>query len=59
MDAGDDKLLVVDRNFTLTYTVFNLGTATALDVEVSDIIPDADFEVLEGALEASWDKLEG
>ena len=54
---GTSDVLVKDKNFTVTYTVLNLGEGPAFEVKVQDEWPRNNFVLLEGATEGAWDVL--
>lgn len=56
--VAENDLLVAEKDFTVTYTVFSLGTAPCEDVSVRESVPSTDFEIVEGSPEQFWDKIE-
>lgn len=51
---GTQDILVVGRNFSVTYYVMNLGEGDAINVKVKDDWPFESFDVVEGAAERTW-----
>jgi len=44
-------------NFTVNLTVFNVGEASAYDVNVADNWPEANFDLIDGELLGSWEEI--
>jgi uncharacterized repeat protein (TIGR01451 family) len=51
---GKRNLLVQQRNFTVTYHLFNRGNATAYNVRLTDEWPADTFTVVSGSSLATW-----
>jgi len=47
-------LFALGNNFTVTLSVFNIGTGSAFDVAVSDEWNLEEFELVDGAMSKSW-----
>ena len=53
-----NKFIVEEKDLTIEYTIFNVGTSTAFNVILSDgSFPDGDFEIVRGSYQAKWDRL--
>jgi len=54
----NNKYLVENRDVALSYELFNIGDATAVNVRLNDkSFPATDFEVVSGSYEAKFDKI--
>ena len=56
--SAENDRVVKDRNFTQEYTVYNVGAGPCFDVSVSESVPSAHFEIVEGAPEEFFEKIE-
>ena len=55
---NDEPYLVMNKNFTVAYTVINNGDVAATGVVVKDEWPTSSFTIVEGNAEASWATIE-
>ena len=53
----DDLYIVQNMNFTVIFDIFNVGELIAKEVEITELIRDTDFDVVEGELVKSFDEI--
>lgn len=54
----ESKILAQNVDLTFNYKIYNIGQSAALNVEMKDSNFNDDFEIVKGAAEAKWDKIE-
>ncbi|KAF3822948.1 hypothetical protein GH733_010384 [Mirounga leonina] len=53
-----NRYAVEGRDLTLQYSIYNVGSSAALDVELSDdSFPPEDFGIVSGMLNVKWDRI--
>ncbi|KAJ8386455.1 hypothetical protein AAFF_G00169250 [Aldrovandia affinis] len=53
-----NRYAVEGRDLTLQYSIYNVGTSAALEVELSDdSFPPEDFGIVSGMLNVKWDRI--
>lgn len=53
-----NQYLVEEKDLTVEYKIFNIGGSSALNVQLRDeSFPEADFAIVAGNLQASWDRI--
>lgn len=53
-----NEYLVEGKDLTVLYSIYNVGTSAAINVELSDeTFPDTDFQVIQGTLTVLWERI--